>query len=41
MDAHPEKSPDHLTINVTRHDDPVSEVTEADAVATLEYCHFF
>ncbi|WP_404949941.1 DUF5954 family protein [Streptomyces sp. ARC12] len=35
MDAHPEESPDHLTINVTRHDDPVSEVTEADAFASV------
>ncbi|MGC5536069.1 DUF5954 family protein [Streptomyces sp. SR-10] len=35
MNAHPEKPPDHLTINVTRHDDPVSEVTEADAFASV------
>ncbi|MFH9763161.1 DUF5954 family protein [Streptomyces anulatus] len=35
MNAHPERSPDHLTINVTRHDDPVSEVTEADAFASV------
>ncbi|MEI7032484.1 DUF5954 family protein [Streptomyces pratensis] len=35
MADHPELSPDHLTINVTRRDDPVFEVTEADAFASL------
>ncbi|MFI1225842.1 MULTISPECIES: DUF5954 family protein [unclassified Streptomyces] len=35
MDGHPEKSPHHLTINVTRRDDPVSEVTEVDAFASV------
>ncbi|MFD3957716.1 MULTISPECIES: DUF5954 family protein [Streptomyces] len=35
MDDHPAKSPDHLTIRVTRRDDPVSEVTEADAFASV------
>ncbi|MFF8471436.1 DUF5954 family protein [Streptomyces griseus] len=35
MDAHREGSPDHLTINITRRDDPVSEVTEADASASV------
>ncbi|CAM5387860.1 hypothetical protein SALBM217S_09853 [Streptomyces griseoloalbus] len=38
MDDHPGKSPDHLTINVTHRDDPVFEVTEADAFASaLKY----
>ncbi|MEW2066997.1 DUF5954 family protein [Streptomyces sp. NPDC007346] len=35
MNDHAGKSPHHLTINVTRHDDPVSEVTEADAFASV------
>ncbi|PCG85575.1 hypothetical protein CIB93_13575 [Streptomyces sp. WZ.A104] len=35
MDDHPGKSPDHLTINVTHRDDPVSEVTEVDAFASV------
>ncbi|MFF8984990.1 DUF5954 family protein [Streptomyces globisporus] len=35
MDDHPGKSPDHLTINVTHRDDPVFEVTEADAFASV------
>lgn len=35
MDDHPERSPDHLTINVTHRDDPVFEVTEADAFASV------
>ncbi|WP_411082504.1 DUF5954 family protein [Streptomyces sp. cmx-18-6] len=35
MNDHPGKSPDHLTINVTRRDDPISEVTEADAFASV------
>ncbi|ARF72920.1 hypothetical protein B7C62_12075 [Kitasatospora albolonga] len=35
MDDHAGKSPHHLTINVTRRDDPVSEVTEADAFASV------
>ncbi|MBM7055436.1 DUF5954 family protein [Streptomyces durocortorensis] len=35
MDHHSGKSSDHLTINVTRRDDPVSEVTEADAFASV------
>ncbi|MEV1045373.1 DUF5954 family protein [Streptomyces sp. NPDC049916] len=35
MNAYSGKSPDHLTINVTRRDDPVSEVREADAFASV------
>ncbi|WP_257135842.1 DUF5954 family protein, partial [Streptomyces sp. b94] len=35
MDDHSGKSPDHLTINVTHRDDPVFEVTEADAFASV------
>ncbi|MFF7011302.1 DUF5954 family protein [Streptomyces fimicarius] len=34
MDDYPGKSPDHLTINVTHRDDPVFEVTQADAFAS-------
>lgn len=35
MNDHPGKSPDHLTINVTHRDDPVFEVTQADAFASV------
>lgn len=35
MDGHSGKSPDHLTIKVTHRDDPVFEVTEADAFASV------
>ncbi|MFH9608024.1 DUF5954 family protein [Streptomyces sp. NPDC017448] len=35
MDEHPAFPPDHLTINITHRDDPLSGVSEADALAAF------